>query len=67
MLDGENKKLNKKGISPLIATVLLIGLVIAIIATIMLWSRSIIKEEIEKRAQIATGKLACLTEIEIAV
>jgi len=58
---------NKRGISPLIATVLLIGLVIAIISTIMLWSRNIIKEEIEKRAPVTQGKLTCQTEVEINV
>ena len=51
----------------MIATVLLIGLVVAIVASIMLWSRTIIKEEIEKRAPIAQGKLTCQTEVEIDV
>tara|TARA_Y100000310_G_C20657696_1_gene802858 strand:- start:953 stop:1441 length:489 start_codon:yes stop_codon:yes gene_type:complete len=58
---------NRKGISPLIATVLLIGLVVAVVASIMLWSRTIIKEEIEKRAPIAQGKLTCQTEVGIDV
>ena len=33
----------------------------------MLWSKGIIKEEIEKRAPISQGKFVCQTEVEIDI
>lgn len=59
--------LKKRGISPLIATVLLIGFVVAISLLAMLWGRTLVKEQIEKRAPISQQKLECQTDIEIDV
>ncbi len=40
---------NKKGVSPVIATVLLIAIVVVVIAIIFVWSKSFIKESIQKK------------------
>jgi len=40
--------INKKGISPLIATILLIALVIAIALIVWFWYAEFLKQEIEK-------------------
>ena len=43
-----SKKVNKKAVSPMIATVLLIMIVIVLAVIILLWSRGFIKEAITK-------------------
>lgn len=57
----------KRGISPLIATVLLIGFVIALLIIVMLWGRSYIEEVKQKEGTIALQKLSCSTDIGIDV
>ncbi len=57
----------KKGISPLIATVLLIGFVVALLVIVMLWSRSYIEEIKQKEGTISEQKLNCATDIGIDV
>jgi flagellin-like protein len=47
----EGFKRNKKGLSPVIATVLLIVLVFVLAALIFLWARGLISEQIEKNGQ----------------
>jgi len=49
----------KKGISPLIATVLIIGFVVAIGAVVMLWGRGFVKERTEKEGALSEAKLNC--------
>lgn len=44
-----NNLMKKKGVSPVIATVLLIGIVVVIIAIIFMWGRSVIKENVQKQ------------------
>jgi flagellin-like protein len=44
----ELKKLHRKGVSPLVATVLLVALTIAAFLAIFAWSKGFIKEGIEK-------------------
>lgn len=44
-------KLNKKGISPVVATTLLISLVIILGVIIYLWARSVVPEALEKRGE----------------
>lgn len=39
---------DKKGISPIIATVLLIAIVVVLASIIFIWARSIVKEEVQK-------------------
>jgi len=55
---------NKKGISPLIATVLLIGFVVAIAAIVMLWGKGFIEERTAKEGALSKAKLDC-TNINI--
>ncbi len=51
--------MKKKGISPLVATVLLIGLVIAIALLIILWGKNYIEELAEKRGILAEKQQQC--------
>ncbi len=60
------EKRGKKGISPLIATVLLIGFVVAVAAVVMLWGKGFVKERAEKEGALSQAQLECnLIEIEI--
>ncbi len=45
--------MEKKGLSPIIATVLLISLVVVLAAIIFMWARGFISEQIEKAGQSA--------------
>jgi flagellin-like protein len=51
---GKTRKINisRKGVSPLIATVLLIALTIAAFLAIFAWSKGFIKEQVEKNGQL---------------
>ena len=62
----KKRKINKKGISPLIATVLLIGFVIAVILLIVLWGKNYIEELAEKRGALAEKQQECL-QVELDV
>ena len=53
------KGLSKKGISPLIATVLLIGFTIALIALVMLWANKFITEKAMKEDIMAQTRIRC--------
>lgn len=57
----------KKGISPLIATVLLIGFTIVIVITVTLWSRTYVTELKQKQGDISSSKLDCLTDIAVTI
>ena len=46
----------KKGISPLVATVLLIGFVIVIAVTVWFWYRGIVEEQAQKTGTTTTTK-----------
>lgn len=50
---------NKKGISPFIATILLIGLTIVIITIAILWGKNYIEELAAKRGAIAEKQKEC--------
>ena len=50
---------NKKGISPLIATVLLVSFVVVLSGVIMFWGRQYVTELMEKRGEVAAAKLEC--------
>lgn len=58
---------NKKGVSPLIATVLLIGFAIAIAILVWFWYGNIIKEQAEKTGASTSGKLACASEVKFSI
>jgi len=64
MLKMKKRKISKKGISPMIATILLIGFVIAIILLIILWGKNYIEELAEKRGLLAEKQQEC-TKIDI--
>jgi flagellin-like protein len=49
----------KRGISPLIATVMLIGFVIAVSSIVFLWGQGYIQERAEKEGKLAEKKLEC--------
>ena len=59
--------MEKRGISTLLATVLLIGFVIVIAIIALLWGRGIVKEEIEKTTPFVKGRLICQTNIDIDI
>jgi len=48
--------MNKKGLSPVIATVLLVALVLVLASVIYLWARAVIPEAIEKSGEIIENK-----------
>ena len=60
-------RLNKKGISPLIATVLLIGSTIVIASLLILWWSGTVKDTIQKEGIANKGKTLCLGEVGIDV
>ena len=49
----------KKGISPLIATVLLIGFVVAVGTIVIFWGRNFVKERADKEGVLAEKQLRC--------
>jgi flagellin-like protein len=51
--------MEKRGISPLIATVILIGFVIAVAAVIFFWGKSYIVETAQKEGALSETKLKC--------
>ena len=57
---------SKEGISPMIATVLLIGFIIAIIVLIFLWGKNYIEELAEKRGLLAEKQQQC-TSVQLEV
>ena len=57
----------KKGISPLIATILLVGIVIVIAIIVWLWYNDVLTEYTQKTAEKSAAELACAQEVEIKV
>ncbi|MDD3264074.1 MAG: BspA family leucine-rich repeat surface protein [Candidatus Nanoarchaeia archaeon] len=55
----------KKGVSPLIATVLLIAFVVAIGAVVMNWGTGYIKSEQEKATSTSDVRLTCATNVNL--
>ncbi len=53
------KKLNKRGVSPIIATVMLVGFTVAVIGLVIVWSRGFIEERAQKEEALAGTKLNC--------
>lgn len=51
--------MKKKGISPVVATVLLIGFVIAVILLVILWGKGYIEELAQKRGLLAEKQQQC--------
>lgn len=53
-------KMNKKGISPLIATVLIVGFTIALAGVAYIFLSDTIKEQIDKQGAESEGKSKCI-------
>lgn len=53
------EKMNKKGVSPLIATTMLVGFTVAVIGLVIVWSRGYIEETAQKQEALANTKLMC--------
>jgi len=67
----KKKKVNnlkeKKGISPLIATVLLIGFTIVLAALVMKWGGELFRTTTTTQGCMAEARLSCASDIEIDV
>src|SRR3989344_2091888 len=59
-------KINKKGISPLIATVLIVGFVIVLAGVIWIFARDTIQEQIEKNAAKKLAETTCFEKVKIS-
>ncbi len=64
--DEQGVHLNKKGISPLIATVLLIGFVIMMAILIWFWWNKVLKEQARKIGETSTAEWICANEVEFS-
>ncbi|MFH1455467.1 MAG: archaellin/type IV pilin N-terminal domain-containing protein [archaeon] len=51
--------MKKNGVSPLIATVLLIGFTVAIVSLLIIWGTNFLQETAEKEGAQAEGELNC--------
>ncbi len=58
---------NKKGISPLIATVLLIGFAVALAAVVMTWGLDFIQETAEATEDQTKNTLVCASDLSFAI
>lgn len=59
--------MNRKGISPLIATVLLIGFTIVIAAGIIMWWTGSVKSFIDKEGAEQAAQIKCSTETVLSI
>ena len=59
--------MEKRGISPLIATVLLIGFTITIAAILMIWGGNLVKERAEKISARTDAQTSCTAKVEIGL
>jgi len=59
--------MEKRGISPLIATVLLIGFTITIAAILMIWGGNLVKERAEKISARTEAQTSCTAKVEIGL
>ncbi|MFH0752746.1 MAG: archaellin/type IV pilin N-terminal domain-containing protein [archaeon] len=57
--------MNKRGISPLIATVLIIGFTVALAAVIMVWGQGFIKDMQQKTESGADVQLVCAQDVAV--
>lgn len=59
--------MKKKGISPLIATVLILGFTVALAAIIMTWGTSFTKGIQKGTEEEATAQIKCSTDVDIKI
>jgi len=57
----------KKGISPLIASVLVIGMVVVTASIVFFWGKGFTEEIIEKEGAVSQQRLNCATDVKINV
>ena len=62
-----NKKREKRGITPLIATVLLIGFTIVLAMLVWFWFSEFITEKTQKQGEIVEAQLSCVTGIDFRI
>ena len=65
MLEVKNLRFSKRGVSPLIATVLLIAFSVALGAVVMNWGRGFIKDKTEDVDQTTEIQLSCSIDVLI--
>lgn len=58
---------NKKGVSPLIATVLLIGFAVALAAVVMTWGLGFIEQTAETTEKQTTNTLICASDLAFTI
>lgn len=61
------KKLNKKGVSPIIATVLLIAFAVALGAVVMNWGKGFVESTAKNTEEKSNLELACQQELQLSV
>lgn len=61
------KKMHKRGVSPLIATVLLIAFAVALGAVVMNWGRTYAQDTQDKVQKTADEDLACTLDVDLEV
>lgn len=60
------KKRKTKGVSPLVATVILAGFTVSLVALTILWSQGYLEERAQKEDKLSTTKMGC-EEIKIGI
>ena len=63
----KKRGINKRGISPLIATVLLVAFVVALAIIAFLWAKHFVSEQAVKRGAVSQQTLNCATDVEIKI
>ncbi|MBR9676511.1 hypothetical protein GOV04_00025 [Candidatus Woesearchaeota archaeon] len=59
--------MNKKGVSPLIATVLLIAFAVALGAIVMNWGRTYVEEQTDNAQELSDQKTTCSFDVNIKI
>lgn len=58
---------DKRGVSPLIASVLVIGMVVVVASIVFFWGKGFTEEIIEKEGTLDQKRLNCVTDVKINV
>ncbi len=59
--------MHKKGLSPLIATVLLIGITISLAALVMVWGQALFKQTTEDTGKSAQAEINCISKVQVDI
>ncbi len=59
--------MGKKGLSPLIATVLLIGITISLATLVMVWGQALFKQTTEDTGEFAQGEITCTSRVQVDI